>query len=75
MTFAQKANDATNNENSMFVDTLARVYWEKGDHAKAIELQEKAVKAAEKDGSSEAQKGLLKGTLEKFKKDDAKKGE
>jgi tetratricopeptide (TPR) repeat protein len=75
MTFAQKANDVTNNENSLFLDTLARVHWEKGDHAKAIELQEKAVKSAEKEGLSDAQKGLLKATLDKFKKDDAKKGE
>jgi hypothetical protein len=40
---AQAANEATKGEDGAILDTLARVHWERGENAKAIELQEKAV--------------------------------
>lgn len=40
---AVRANLLTENENPAFIDTLARVYFEKGDRAKAIEWQQKAI--------------------------------
>jgi thiol-disulfide isomerase/thioredoxin len=40
---AQAANEATKGEDGAVLDTLARVHWERGENAKAIELQEKAV--------------------------------
>lgn len=38
-----KANELTKHENGAMLDTLARVYWLKGDKKKALELQQKAV--------------------------------
>jgi hypothetical protein len=40
---AQAANDADKGQDGAILDTLARVHWERGENAKAIELQEKAV--------------------------------
>ena len=41
---AKKADELTDNSNGAILDTLARVYWLRGDKKKALELQEKAVK-------------------------------
>ncbi|MDA0803107.1 MAG: redoxin domain-containing protein [Planctomycetota bacterium] len=46
MKAAVAADDAAEHKDGSIVDTLARVYWEKGDRAKAIELQTKAVELA-----------------------------
>jgi len=75
LAIATKANEVTKGENAAIIDTLARVYWEKGERAKAIEWQEKAVKACEKDGEANDQmKDELKATLEEYKKENAKSG-
>jgi tetratricopeptide (TPR) repeat protein len=75
MAFAIKANEVTKGENAPILDTVARVYWEKGDRAKAIEFQEKAVSAAEKDSDTPpSMKDEIKATLEQYKKENAKGG-
>lgn len=75
MAFAIKANEVTKGENAPILDTVARVYWEKGDRAKAIEFQEKAVAAAEKDSDTPpSMKDEIKATLEQYKKENAKGG-
>lgn len=75
MAFAVKANEVTKGENAAILDTLARVYWEKGERAKAIEFQEKAVKATEKDTeATDDMKSEIKATLEEYKKENAKAG-
>ncbi|MFT3684942.1 MAG: redoxin family protein [Phycisphaerales bacterium] len=74
MAFALKANEVAKGENAAILDTVARVYWDKGDRAKAIEFQEKAVKAADKDGTAENMKDEIKATLENYKKENAKSG-
>jgi thiol-disulfide isomerase/thioredoxin len=50
------------------MDTLARAYWESGDKAKALEWQEKAVKAA---GDDEDVAGQMKETLERYRNGEA----
>ncbi len=46
MKAAERAVELTENEDGTIMDTLARVYYEKGDLEKAIEWQEKAVEHA-----------------------------
>ncbi|MDP6890380.1 MAG: hypothetical protein QF471_03545, partial [Phycisphaerales bacterium] len=46
---ATRADELTKHEDASIVDTLARVYWEQGNKAKAVELQRKAVDLAEDD--------------------------
>lgn len=75
MAFALKANELTKGENAAILDTVARVYWDKGDRSKAIELQEKAVKACDKDAeANDDMKSEIKATLETYKKENAKSG-
>lgn len=75
MTFAAKADEVTKHEDSLIIDTLACVYWEKGDRAKAIEFQEKAVNAAENNAKiPQYDKDQLKTRLARYKKEDAKAG-
>jgi thiol-disulfide isomerase/thioredoxin len=59
--FATRAVALTNEKEPAPLDTLARVYADKGDNAKAIELQTKAVTLAEGELKAEMQK-----TLEKY---------
>lgn len=59
---ATRACELTKWENAMILDTIALVHFEKGDTAKAIELQTKAVQLA-----SDDIKGELAGRLEQFK--------
>ncbi len=59
---ALRAVEIEKGENGMILDTLARAYWEKGDKAKAIETQRKAV---EKAGSPDL-KTELEATLAKY---------
>jgi thiol-disulfide isomerase/thioredoxin len=60
---ATRAHEVTEGKEAAVTDTLARVYWEKGDKAKAIEFQQEAVRAA----SDEGMKADLEATLEKYK--------
>ncbi len=46
MKAATAADDAADHKNGAILDTLARVYWDKGERAKAIDLQSKAVELA-----------------------------
>jgi thiol-disulfide isomerase/thioredoxin len=63
MKAATKANELSGNKESAILDTLARVYFVKGDKAKAIEYQTKAVEHAEAGEKAELQK-----TLDEYKK-------
>jgi thiol-disulfide isomerase/thioredoxin len=62
---AKRADDLTDNADPSILDTLARVYWEKGDKDKAVAMQQKAVGAAE-----ESQKGELSSTLASYQSDE-----
>lgn len=56
-----RANDLTGNKESAILDTLAHVYFAKGDRAKAIEVQKRAVANAPANMKEDLQK-----TLEQF---------
>ncbi len=60
---AKRAAEITENKDAAILDTLARAYFVKGDKAKAIETQEKAVSLAGEDMKADLQK-----SLEEFKK-------
>lgn len=47
MKAAQAASDLTDNKDGAILDTLARVYFVKGDKEKAIEIQKKAIENAD----------------------------
>ncbi len=49
MKVAAKAVEVTDSKNGAILDTLARCYWLKGNKAKAIELEKKAITALSKD--------------------------
>jgi thiol-disulfide isomerase/thioredoxin len=73
LALAEKASKAscelTKNANSMYVDTLAAVYYAKKEYGKAAETQEKAVKLAEGEANLDPQMVQeMKERLEKFKK-------
>jgi len=68
MDAAQKAVELSKGEDGAILDTLARVYYWKGDLAKAIEIQTKAV---EKDPSEPS----LQSTLDEYKEKAAAKKE
>lgn len=63
MKIAQKAVDASKGKDGAIMDTLARAYFEKGDVAKAIEIQKKAVELAD-----DSMKSELEATLERYEK-------
>jgi tetratricopeptide (TPR) repeat protein len=60
---ASRSNDLTKGENWQVLDTLARAYFEKGDFAKAVELQSKAVEKCDQDDAKEE----MTETLTKYK--------
>ena len=60
---ATRANEAAKGKDPTILDTLARVVFMQGKQAKAIELQETAVKLSEGDAKSD-----LQGTLDSYKK-------
>ncbi len=60
---AKRASELENNQEPAILDTLARVYFEKGDKAKAIETQTKAVELASGEMKADLQK-----SLEEYKK-------
>jgi thiol-disulfide isomerase/thioredoxin len=55
---AQRADELTQSKDAQVIDTLARVYFRKGDKAKAVELQTKAVELAPEDMKEELEKSL-----------------
>jgi thiol-disulfide isomerase/thioredoxin len=55
---AQKADTATGSKDPAVLDTLARAYFVKGDKAKAVELQTKAVSLAPADMKTDLQASL-----------------
>ncbi|MFN9971165.1 MAG: hypothetical protein ACK58T_14860, partial [Phycisphaerae bacterium] len=59
---AEKANKATNGKEPGILDTLARVHFVKGDTAKAIEIQTKAIALAE----NEKDKAELESALKEY---------
>jgi thiol-disulfide isomerase/thioredoxin len=65
---ATKADELTKHENAPILDTLARVYFVKGDIDKAIELETKAVELAQ--GTMKVD---LQGALDEYKEAKAKK--
>jgi thiol-disulfide isomerase/thioredoxin len=62
MKAAQRANELTDEKNAAILDTLARVYFEKGDLKTAIKWQRKAVKNAGESPMAED----LEATLKKY---------
>jgi thiol-disulfide isomerase/thioredoxin len=64
MAAAARADELTKHADASIIDTLARAHFWKGDLAKAVELQEKAVAAA---GSAE-EKASLQTTLDEYRK-------
>ncbi|WP_428940565.1 redoxin family protein [Fontivita pretiosa] len=60
---ASRAVELTERDDAAILDTLARVYFEKGRIDKAVELQTEAVSKAPQE-----QKGQLEATLEKYRK-------
>lgn len=68
MAMAARAVEITKREDGSMMDTLARAYWEKGDSAKAIEIQTKAVELSKTDARMpDAIKEQLADALEKYK--------
>jgi thiol-disulfide isomerase/thioredoxin len=69
LAMAQRAVEVTKNQDGAMMDTLARAYWDKGDAAKALEVETVAVALAEKDERlTEQLRQQLRNTLEKYKK-------
>jgi len=68
---AVRANEAAGGKDASILDTLARATYMKGDKAKAIELQQKAVELAE----DEDLKKQLQSNLDSFKKDQLPKAD
>jgi thiol-disulfide isomerase/thioredoxin len=62
MKAAQGANELTQGENWAILDTLAKVHSDTGDHAKALEFEEKAVKLANREDKG------MKDRLEQYRK-------
>jgi thiol-disulfide isomerase/thioredoxin len=73
---AMRADEVSKHKDAAIVDTLAKVYHDKGDLAKAVELQEKAIKLL--DDMPEAQRDQmeeeLKDRLKSYKEEAKKKG-
>jgi thiol-disulfide isomerase/thioredoxin len=62
---AERAVELTKRENASILDTLACVYWDRGEKEKAVEIQTEAVKLAE----GTPNQAELEGRLEMFKKE------
>ena len=61
---ATRANQLTKSQDPMILDTLARVYWERGDVYKAIAWQSNAVRHLEEDGPMA---DSIQATLDEYK--------
>ncbi|MCI0365088.1 MAG: redoxin domain-containing protein [Phycisphaerales bacterium] len=59
---ARRANETTGEEDAAILDTLARVYFEKGDLTNAVKIQRQAVERAQNDAMAQE----LKETLKKY---------
>lgn len=66
---ASKASEASGGKEPAILDTLARAYFTKGDIAKAVEVQTKAIELADDD-----MKQQLESSLEEFKTAQKKQG-
>ncbi|MCP2732541.1 hypothetical protein, partial [Limnofasciculus baicalensis] len=64
---AEKANEFSKGEDPAIMDTLARVYWVKGDKTKAAETQAKAVELANKNEKYKAMAAELEERLKQYK--------
>ena len=73
---ASRGDELSKHKNPAILDTLAKVYHDKGDLAKAIEIQEKAVKALDDvpEAQRESMEQELKDRLQQFKDEAKKKG-
>lgn len=69
MKAAERANELTESKDGAILDTLARVFYEQGDLAKAIEWQQKAVEHA---GEGQMGDGIRK-TLEQYQEEHQKR--
>lgn len=69
MRFAERAVEVTKSRDGAIMDTLARAHYEKGNLAKAIEIQKKAVELADED-----MRGELEAVLKKYEDEAKKKG-
>ncbi|MBX3356903.1 MAG: redoxin family protein [Phycisphaeraceae bacterium] len=58
MAAAKRCDEISGSKEPAFIDTLARVYFLKGDKVKAIELQEKAVRLADGDMREQLEESL-----------------
>ncbi len=65
MEAALRANDLTDTENAGILDTVARVYYERGDLTSAITWQRKALEQA----TDTASEGQIHEMLEKYEKE------
>jgi len=64
---AQKAVSISKSEDPAILDTLARVYWDRGDKAKAQSTEQQAVDRGVKSNMDADTLGEMKETLEKYK--------
>ena len=55
---AKKADAMTDHKDASIIDTLARIYWEKGDKGKAVSLQKAAIAVADDHNKSELEATL-----------------
>ncbi|MCP4759421.1 MAG: redoxin domain-containing protein [Planctomycetes bacterium] len=55
---AKKADAMTDHKDASIIDTLARIYWEKGDKGKAVSLQKDAIAVADDHNKSELEATL-----------------
>lgn len=64
-----KSVEYSQGKDAALLDTLARIYWEQGDSAKAVETQQKAVAAAEQDAAARPEdRRQIADSLDKYKK-------
>jgi tetratricopeptide (TPR) repeat protein len=74
MTIAKQAAEVSKYDDAAILDTLARAHFEKGDLAKAIEFQTKAVEKSEKNQTiPDHVKAQIRETLEKYQDKKAEK--
>ena len=73
MAAADKAVTATKGQDGTILDTQARIHWEMGDAAKALEIQTRAVALAEKAGVTGENLADLKASLKQYQDAAAKK--
>lgn len=70
MDMAKRAVEITESKDGAILDTYARAYWEKGDKARAVELQQQAYDLVRNDPNAPAELvRQLKDTLDKFKRE------